>query len=121
MNLLHLRRAVLPGMKTSAAGCLAGTMLVLCLGAGLFLLAPEGDGRKSHRVPAGQFSADIRSLFAAVRYLIDPVGDEPHIPVTRGRAGTFALRPLMLPHPLYGDSSNQVAMPEPFTNRPARS
>ena len=94
-------------------------MLVLCLGAGLFLLAPEGDGRKSHRVPAGQFSADIRSLFAAVRYLVDPAGDEP--PVTRSRAGTFALKPLMPPHPAYRYSSNQVAMPEPFTNRPARS
>jgi hypothetical protein len=47
----------------------------LCLGLGLLLPAWKNAGVEGHPAPRGQLPADLRTLFAAVRYLFQPEAD----------------------------------------------
>ena len=125
MNTRHpFQRAAAGSPKTGLAGWLsiAGAGLVLCCGTWLWL-SPAGIERSmGSRVPAGQFSADMRSLVAAVRYLLEPdPDDEMYRLATYQPLRTFAVQSSPQPSATLGCSSNQMQMIEPFTNRPARS
>jgi hypothetical protein len=93
----------------------------------MFVLAPllmvnQTGGGKGKRVPAGQFSADVRTGIAVMRYLIEPDSD--------GRAPGIlavdtlrdpAFRAVVQPSVTMSCPSNQMELRERFTNQPARS
>jgi hypothetical protein len=119
----HLQRPATGGPKTGFAGWfgLASLMLTLCCGTGLLLLPAGIETSKGDRVPAGQLSADMRSLVAALRYLLEPDLDDEVYRLATYQPRIFAVQTTLQPSATLGCSSNQMQMAEPFTNRPARS
>jgi hypothetical protein len=51
---------------------LAAALASLCIGAGLLLPVVKNHGGNRHAMPPGQFRADMRTLAAAVSYLLGP-------------------------------------------------
>ncbi len=79
-----LKPARRPGFK------LAIGLASVCLGAGLLLPAIKNGFWHPHRVPAGQFQADMRTMVAEVRYLLAPEPDFKNPPARfDGRPVTF--------------------------------
>ena len=112
------------GSKTGRALCfsLACVALAMCLGAGLWQLALNNARGNGGRFTARQFTADLRTLAAAMRYLVEPDGGTtPPAVLASNFAGALSLQAPSLPVATLVCSSNQMEMPEPFTNRPARS
>jgi len=92
----------------------------MVLGAGQ-LVANQPLG-KGGRFPARQFMADLRTLAAVMRYLVEPDGTTPPpVAVASKNAGVHALRVTSWPVATLVISSNQMEMPGPLPNRPARS
>jgi hypothetical protein len=82
----------------------------VCLGVGLLLPVIKNGSWHHHRVPAGQFRADIRTMVAAVRYLLAPepvVGRSPSI--FTGRTATFTQRVPGRTFEMSDSSCNQTA------------
>jgi hypothetical protein len=55
---------------------LAALLVSICLGVGLLLPVIKSRAAKHHPMPRGEFLADVRTMVAAARYLLDP---EPNI------------------------------------------
>ncbi len=65
----------------------------VCLGVGLLLPVIKIGFWHQHRVPPGQFQADMRTMVAGVRYLLAPEPDFPKAPAGfDGRPVTFEQR-----------------------------
>jgi len=102
--------------------CLASTTLICCLGVSLWNRTVDMKSGSGRRIPAGQCYADLRSLAAAMRYLIEPdasgafptrvVGDDS--PGLVGETGSQRLA-------TFNSSSKRMVGEMPTTNRPARS
>ena len=119
----RLQRSATDGPKPDLARCLglAGAMLVLCCAVGILRLPGGSETSKGVRVPAGQFSADMRSLAAELRYLLEPdPDDEPSRVATNETPSILTVQATAQPSATFGYSSNQTRMSEPSTNRPAR-
>ena len=114
MNTLHpFQRAAAGGPETGLAGWLsiAGAGLVLCCGTWLWL-SPTGIERGvGSRVLAGQFPADMRTLVAAVRYLLEPDQDVEVYRLATSQLRTFAVQTTLQPSATLGCSSNQIRFP----------
>lgn len=100
---------------------LAGLILVLCLSAFYWTTPADGKVGKRSRVPAGQLSADLRSLAAALRYLAEPV--PPSLVQTASVVPQTGIAVEVGGYPDFSiiSRSNQMEMLEPLTNRPART
>jgi hypothetical protein len=94
-------------------------LVFLCFAAVLRHVVVVGGGATGHRTPAGQFRADLRSLVAVTRYLMETDGNAPGqaSPPVQPPPG-FVLRAVDIPSPSLVESPGR--MPEPLTNRPAR-
>jgi hypothetical protein len=66
----------------------------LCLGAGLLLPVLKSRAGNHHAMPPGQFQADLRTMVAGIRYLLDsePAADN-NPAIFTGRNATFTQRP----------------------------
>lgn len=112
------------GSKTGRAWCLSlvCVALAMCLGAGLWQLALNNARGEGARFAARQFTADLRTLAAAMRYLVEPDGGTPPpAMLVSNNSGGLALQATSLPVASLVLTSNQMEMPECSTNRPARS
>jgi len=97
-------------------------VLAFCAVTATWLFSGDSSARMGDRVPAGQFSADMRSLVEAMRYLVEPDSDDespcaPPSDILRG----FAFQATGQPSAAFSYSSNQIELPGLFTNRPART
>jgi len=71
-------------------------------------------------LPAGQFSADVLTFVAALRYLLDPDPDNgSQRATTFNNHSTFAVQETGHQTAAFGYSSNQMQTSKPFTNWPA--
>lgn len=101
---------------------LAFAILVGCLGFRLWNRPAESQSTVGWRIPAGQFSADLRSLAAAMHYLMEP-DVTGALPTGQGNQASPGLVQQTGGQPLatLNSSSNQMVGDESLTNRPARS
>lgn len=110
------------GSQTGRAWSLSFACVALAMVLGAGQLAANKPQGKGGRVPARQFMADLRTLAAVMNYLVEPDGNPtPSAALPSRNAGGLAVRAASLPVTTLVISSNQMEMPEPFTNRPARS
>ena len=102
---------------------LAAVLSFLCLGIVLLASSAKDESGNNFGMPTGQLQADERTLAAALHYLIEPEPDyELDSAAFSGRAADFTRQTLNRPFATFACSSNQAEMlPEPSTNRPARS
>jgi hypothetical protein len=99
---------------------LAGGMLCFCVGVGLQLPPARSDAGKNFRMPPGQLQADVRTVGAALRYLLEPETDNQLNPaVFSGNA--FAIQVTGRPYETFAYASNLTDITcAPSTNRPDR-
>jgi hypothetical protein len=78
---------------------LAIGLACLCLGAGLLLPAIKSRVANHHAMPPGQLQADMRTMIAGVRYLLEsePAMDKPPENFA-GRNATLTQHPAERPH-----------------------
>ena len=90
---------------------LAAVLACLCLGAGLLLpFVKSRAGNHHHAMPPGQFQADLRTMVAGVRYLLEPEPARDKLPAV------LTVRTLEVTD----RTGNQTAAPaESTTNPPA--
>lgn len=95
-------------------------MFAFCLGLVPLLFASQTAAGKGNR-PAGQFSADVRTLVAAMRYLIesDAGGRSPDA-LAKETLPASAFQAMGQPADSVSSSSDQMRLPKCLTNRPAR-
>jgi hypothetical protein len=87
-------------------------LLTLCFGAGIRLLPSLSYGGNGSRVPTNQFQADVRSVSAALRYLLEPEPDYEKFPTPRGwMSGTIAMQAKGEASPPVFTLLNQTKMP----------
>lgn len=107
----------------SIARCCSRFATVLaCLGLGLGLLAPvfKSAHRNGHPVPRGQLRADLRTLVATVRYLVQSESE-----VRMKPAGLDGATPMLAqgtnnrPFEMFPGFSNQLWRCEGSSNSPA--
>jgi hypothetical protein len=97
-------------------------MLLACLGLGLGLLLPVCKSARlnGHPVPRNQFHADLRTLFATMRYLLQ---SEPEVRTKPARLNNDA--PILAqgtnnrPFGMFPGSSNQLWRWDYSSNSPA--
>ncbi len=101
-----------------------GAMLgCLCIGAGLLMPAVKSRIESHHPLPAGQFQADMRTVFAAVRYLLTPEIIVPPNPVPSDNSSTTLaqITPAQTLE-MAGIATNQTGAPVlSSTNSPAQT
>src|SRR5688572_9196454 len=91
---------------------LAFGLLTLCFGAGIRLLLSFSDAGTGSRVPTNQFQADVRSVGAALRYLLEPEPDYEKFPTPRGwMSGAIAMQAKGEASTPVFTLSNQAKMP----------
>jgi hypothetical protein len=94
---------------------------LICFGIGQFFSSAGSEG-KDNRLPAGQFSADLRTLAGALSYLFEPDGDATRQGATAPtHENELVMQTISKPSATFGNSSNQMETLQPFTNRPACS
>jgi hypothetical protein len=88
---------------------LAGALASVCLVTGLLLPYINYRPANHHRMPRGQFQADMRTMVAAVRYLFTPESDMEKNPAYfAGSTGPITQRALARPLETSDRSSNQT-------------
>lgn len=110
------------GTHASLGWCLTLGLAIflLCLGLGTLCVGARLQYDRYYSVLPGQFTADMRSLLAAIRYLAEPeLDDKPQC--TPGTADSSALLATSQPPTVLGFSLNQMEMPAPIAGLPARS
>jgi hypothetical protein len=81
----------------------------LCLGAGLLLPVLKSRDGNHHAMPPGQLQADLRTMVAGMRYLIESEPAMDNNPaIFTGRNATFTQRPLGRTLEMSDRSSNQT-------------
>jgi hypothetical protein len=87
---------------------LAGALAAVCLVTGLLLPYINFRGANHHRMPPGQFRADMRTMVAAVRYVFTPESDVEKTANFVVRTGPITQRALARPLEMSDRSSNQT-------------
>jgi hypothetical protein len=87
----------------------AAVLASVCLGVGLLLPVIKNGLWHHHRMPAGQFQADMRTMVAALRYLFDSEPDIEKNPAPfAGSPATFTQRTPERTVKMSDSSSNQT-------------
>jgi hypothetical protein len=91
---------------------LATGLACLCLGAGLLLPAIKSRVANHHAMPPGQLQADMRTMIAGVRYLLEsePAMDKPPANFA-GRNAALTQHPAERPQMMSDRSGNQITTP----------
>lgn len=117
----YFDRTISGGDHTSLAWCLTRGLasFLLCLGLGTLFVSARLQHERYYSVLPAQFTADMRSLLAAIRYLAEPeLDDRPQS--TPGTADSLALRATSQPPAVLAFSLNQMETPVPIAGLPAR-
>jgi len=107
---LIIRRARKPRENRGAPFFLrlVAGLVCLCVGIGLFLPVIKNWGAPAHRIPRGQFLADVRTLVAGAHYLFGSDADLKTNPVE------FTTRP---PERVQCTSNGCPEIPDDYSNR----
>jgi len=111
--------------NAAQVGLLSFAAVLLILGLIGFALVPPSESQTNqHRPPLpGQFQADLRTIAAAFRFLLESDSSLPSVTTPTGASPAALVCQPVKSHPeARGYHSNQSEFPvEPSTNRPTRS